>query len=378
MKTITISTENSETYSSISNFFIDHYMTEANGEFVKVYLYLVRLLNSNKDISVAKIADHFNLTENDICRAIKYWISRDVLRLNYDGNGQPTGIVILSLKTPTIGLKPSKDSVSFLRLVPNNPIDMEESSSQESTTIVDATESQTEPSTEAPEKPSYTKKDLADAFEDTDLSDIQYLIETLFGKPLTAANSSTVLYIYDSLKFDVDLFEYLIEYCVEMKKTNFRYMEAVAVAWYNDGIKTRKQAKAQTSTSKSLLSLVFKSLGIRSRIPTDAETTFINIWSKDFGFSKEIIKAACDKAILIHPNSANFSYVNAILDNWNKNGVKTLQDVERLDKEHTARNNTKPRSTGKISNFNNFPQTNMSSQLAEMEEFFLKEVNDDI
>ena len=75
MKTITISTENSETYSSISNFFIDYYMTDANGEFVKVYLYLVRLLNGNRQISVAEIADHFNLTEKDICRAIKYWVT---------------------------------------------------------------------------------------------------------------------------------------------------------------------------------------------------------------------------------------------------------------------------------------------------------------
>ena len=70
MKQITISTENCETYSSISNFFIDYYMTEANGEFVKVYLYLVRLLNKESNITVAQIADHFNLTENDICRAI--------------------------------------------------------------------------------------------------------------------------------------------------------------------------------------------------------------------------------------------------------------------------------------------------------------------
>ena len=83
MKTITISTENSETYSSISNFFIDYYMTDANGEFVKVYLYLIRLLNSKQQISVAEIADHFNLTEKDICRAIKYWVTKDALRLTF-------------------------------------------------------------------------------------------------------------------------------------------------------------------------------------------------------------------------------------------------------------------------------------------------------
>ena len=48
MSYITITTEKNETYSSISNFFIDYYMTSASGEFVKVYLYLVRLMSSSK------------------------------------------------------------------------------------------------------------------------------------------------------------------------------------------------------------------------------------------------------------------------------------------------------------------------------------------
>lgn len=115
MKTITISTENSETYSSISNFFIDYYMTDANGEFVKVYLYLIRLLNSKQQISVAEIADHFNLTEKDICRAIKYWVTKDALRLTFDGKGQPTGIVVLPLKAPEMELSTESDAFSLLR-----------------------------------------------------------------------------------------------------------------------------------------------------------------------------------------------------------------------------------------------------------------------
>ena len=78
MDYITISTESKETFSLISNHFIDYYMTDANGEFVKVYLYLVRLMSSKSPVSVAGIADHFNLTEKDICRAIRYWISEDV------------------------------------------------------------------------------------------------------------------------------------------------------------------------------------------------------------------------------------------------------------------------------------------------------------
>ncbi len=101
MSYITISTEAKETFSLVSNHFIDYYMTEANGEFVKVYLYLIRLLSSKAPISVADIADHFNLTEKDICRAIRYWISEDVLRLDYDASGQLTGITLLPLHEKT-------------------------------------------------------------------------------------------------------------------------------------------------------------------------------------------------------------------------------------------------------------------------------------
>ena len=47
MSYITISTEAKETFSLVSNHFIDYYMTEANGEFVKVYLYLCLLYTSD-------------------------------------------------------------------------------------------------------------------------------------------------------------------------------------------------------------------------------------------------------------------------------------------------------------------------------------------
>ena len=378
MKTITISTENSETYSSISNFFIDYYMTEANGEFVKVYLYLVRLLNNNSEVTVAGIADHFNLTENDICRAIKYWISRDVLKLSYDGKGRLNGIVLLPLHAPMLDMKMDTDAVSILNAASDTD-DEDDMASKENRPVLHAVpvaSSNTQSEFAAPSKPNYSKQQLVAAFEDNDLADIQYLIETLFKRPITPTNNATILYIYDTLGFSVDLFEYLVEYCVEMDKKNFRYMEAVAIAWYKDGIKTRNEAKEQSVIAKGISSVVFKALGIRRQMPTDAEMAFINTWSKDYGFSNDIIKKACDKAILAQPGSANFAYVNAILENWHKNNVKTMDDIDRLDKAFIAKsatNNLKANSN--VSSFNNFKQTKMDSQLEEMEQLFLREVN---
>ena len=197
MKTITISTENSETYSSISNFFIDYYMTEANGEFVKVYLYLVRLLNNNSDITVAQIADHFNLTENDICRAIKYWISRDVLKLHYDGKGQLNGIVLLPLHPPVSEFKLQSDVVSILRSDIDEPAKQEIVVAEPKLTVVPDTSTSQPVSTElaAPAKPKFTQADLEDKLNDDDWQDIVYQVETLFGKQISMRDIQTLLYV---------------------------------------------------------------------------------------------------------------------------------------------------------------------------------------
>lgn len=392
MKTITISTENCETYSSISNFFIDYYMTEANGEFVKVYLYLVRLLNTNSNITVAAIADHFNLTENDICRAIKYWISRDVLKLNYDGKGHLRGIVLLPLHAPAIDLKMETDAVSILRLDTASDNDTRVSSydnvsaaTKESAMPANipvaraniASPSNTELT--LPSKPKYSTVEINNAMKDSDFEDLMYLIETYFGRPITQTELTNILYIYDTLGFSSDLFEYLVEYCVERGKKNVRYMESVAIAWYKDGIRTRQEAKNQVYQTNSVAKTVFKALGIRSdRAITQAEIEFINTWTTDFGFSEDIIKKACETATLSKPTGATLKYVNGILEEWNKNNVKTLADIETLSKAHAAKvsmEKANAKASGNISNFNDFKQSTSDKDIDDMERRLRKEVN---
>ncbi len=79
----------------ISNRFIDEYMLNANGEFVKIYLYLLRALSATDyDVSVCHIADIFNHTEKDVIRALKYWEQTGLLRLSIDASNQLTNIHI--------------------------------------------------------------------------------------------------------------------------------------------------------------------------------------------------------------------------------------------------------------------------------------------
>ncbi len=64
----------------ISNLFLDKYMASANGDYIKVYLYLLR--HGEEAFSDGAAADALNLTDNDIRRAIRYWEKMGVVSSN--------------------------------------------------------------------------------------------------------------------------------------------------------------------------------------------------------------------------------------------------------------------------------------------------------
>ena len=80
----------------VPDFFLDNYMPGANGEYVKIYLYLLRCLKSDtQELSIPLIADKFDHTESDVCRALKYWEKMKLLKLEYDDSKQLTGVRLL-------------------------------------------------------------------------------------------------------------------------------------------------------------------------------------------------------------------------------------------------------------------------------------------
>ena len=81
----------------LSNTFIDNYMPEANGEFVKVYIYLLRALSSAPvSFSLEQMADRLLCTERDILRALKYWAKQQLLTLDFTDNNKLCGISLLT------------------------------------------------------------------------------------------------------------------------------------------------------------------------------------------------------------------------------------------------------------------------------------------
>lgn len=305
-------------FTAVPNTFLDDYMPKANGEFVKVYLYLYRCLNgADGALSISGIADKLNHTEADVHRALRYWEQTGLLALTYtDGN-------ILTDITLT-----SPEPVAAEEPTAGRPVMAEDLPA----------------AVPVPEKSTYTKAQLNKFLEMEDISQVLYIAQRYLGKTLSATETNTILYFYDSLRFPVDLIEYLIEYCVSRDHKSMRYIETVALSWAKQGICTVADAKDASLLYNKNCFAVMKAFGLTNRNPGNSELQLIQKWSKTFDFSLDLILEACNRTIqTIHQPS--FEYADSILSRWKSMGVKHLSDVQRLDEAHEKNRESRPEKT---------------------------------
>lgn len=294
------------TFTAVPNYFLDQYMPKANGEFVKVYLYLLRADNGCA-LSVSQIADRLKYTEADVMRALRYWEQEGLIRLGLDGET----LTEVALVCPP----PSESSPAVFG-------------------------EQAPKQTDIPPKPHYTVAQLNHFMELDDISQALYVTQRYLGRTLTSTETTTVLYFYDTLHFPADLIEYLIEYCVSRGKKSMRYIEAVALSWARQGIRTTEEAKNISSFYNKNCFAVMKAFGLQNRNPADTETAFVQKWTNTMGFSLDIILEACKRTIQsIHQPS--FEYADSILNSWKEKGVRHLSDIQRVDQQHKSSKDTK-------------------------------------
>lgn len=292
----------------LPNEFIDHYMIKADGEYVKIYLLILRLMNQNLPVQIDQLADTLELTQKDILRALKYWEKEGLLELEDSNSSLVKTQEEQTGKTRQEGLAPN-GSVSYptLSTLPTLP--------------------------QVPEKKSRNMSEMEKSIKGTDLEQTLYMAETYLGRPLSASELNSFCYISDSLHFSSDLLEYLIEYCISRGKKSVRYMESVAINWFQQGIDTIKKAKTESSQYTQNVFPVMKAFGI-NRNPGPAELDYIKKWNT-LGFETDIIIEACNRTLLA-THQASFPYANRILNDWKKSGVRNVADIRSLDQQFHA------------------------------------------
>ena len=356
----------------LPNRFIDQSMLRANGEFVKLYIYLLRCVGKGmNEIPVGFLADSLLCTEGDILRALRYWETQGLLSLQLLPDGAISSVSFTPLFASVTGdpaqstepLPEMKSAAGYAADSPDSFAEPEPLPEARSADIDFLRQPPDESinSYEASEEKRAER--LASLMQNEDVQQILFIAEQYMGKTLTPTETDKLIYFYDELKMSVDLIDYLIEYCVGKGHHSIRYIETVALAWKDDGVDTVEKAKKSSFTGRKEYFSILRALGIQGRSPVETEMRFMDKWIDEYQLPLPVIYEACNRTIL-NIGQPSFPYTDRILSDWHTSGVSSLNDINLLDETHQqSRTKKPPKGEPKSSSqakgggkFNNFSQ----------------------
>lgn len=368
----------------LENEFIDHYMVKANGEYVKVYLLLLRHMNRPGGMmSVPEMADILECTENDVRRALRYWKKQELLDYCDQaelGNAENRGAAAIPAIGDSIAVMPtdriggtahpngfvggpgaaaSIDNISVLQTLashtPAAESNMDGVPEIHAPIAEDVYKAASEPS-------GANIQQYRNRHDRKEFKELMFVAEQYLGKTLSSVDIDMITYFYDALHMSAELIEYLIEYCVENGHKSMHYIRKVALSWNEQKITTVSEAKSSAVLYNKNCYSILNAYGIKGRAPAASEIAYIRRWNDEYGFSLDLILEACNRTMnAIH--QPNFEYTDTILKNWLEKGVRHIKDIDVLDANYMKEKERRKKSAGKAGNtpkssknnkFNNF------------------------
>jgi len=275
-------------FTPVNNVFIEKYMPQARGEFIKIYLLMLKHnISGEFGVSSSILASSLNLLESDIMNALNYWNDQGVVKFTQID-------------------KMGNFNVEFLDLI----------------------DEQIKPKRQV---------DLLEALDSTNTKDMLKDIEMLLARPLSPNEMSTYLNWQKEFGFSSELILILMEYCISKGKSDSRYIEKVALSWYDLKITTIDQAQnliKKTEDKWVNIRKILTYLGINNTDIMKPQQDLIEKWLLIYKLPNEVILKACD-VCFERLNRADFKYIDGILTNWNKNNIRTLEDIALKDTKTT-------------------------------------------
>ena len=303
-------------FTPVSNVFLEKYMPKARGEFVKVYLLMLKYnIASEIGVSSQVLASTLNLLESDIMNALNYWNDEGVIKLVPIDKMNNFSIEFLSLDEESI--ENSRENINIL-----------------------------------------------EALNNSETTDMLKDIEKILARPLSSKEMEIYLGWQRDFAFPSELILILIEYCSSKGKNNFRYIEKVAESWHDMNIKTVEEAQhhiKQNEDKWSKIRRILSYLGMNTSEVMKPQEEMLEKWLFIYKFNMDIIQKACD-ICFERLNRADFKYIDGILSKWNQNNIRTLEDIALKDKNTNKANNKQYKNNynnnnnGKALRFNDFKQ----------------------
>jgi len=301
-------------FTPVSNFFITHYMLEADGTYVKIYLYTLNSCMHNSDsLSTSVIAETLNILESDVINSFKYWEKVNVMKVSSTNN---TILDIQFLELNEINIENTPINTSVINPPPSK-------SNVPKTISLD-------------NKPEYSPEELALYSNSPEIRQLFLIAERYFGKALSPAELNTLYSFYDWLRLPTEVIEYLLEYCISNGHNKMRYIEKVALTWSDADIDTIDKANQLINNYNKGYREIMKAFGISRREPAPPEIKYMKKWTSEYKFTIDIIIEACNRTMQ-NISTPSFQYTDSILSNWSKAKANTLEDIKALDQSFSKK-----------------------------------------
>ena len=264
---------------SIPDVFFTEYLSQATGDFIKVYLYLSFLSKYNKDVKINDLSKKLELPLKVIQDAIKYWEDLGLLiRKNQ-------GFIVVNIQEIELN-KVYKPKISMSS---SDIKRIQESKSR--ATVIDTINNE------------------------------------FFQGVMSPSWYGDIDLWFKKYGFDEEVMLALFRYCFNKSALHRSYITTVAEAWSKNNVKTfsdldlyyQKQEKI-----KIIANSIKKKLRL-SRNLSIYEEAYVEKWNITYGYNMDIIDLALKKTTSKY--NPSFEYIDKILTDWHEKGFKTVDKI---------------------------------------------------
>lgn len=266
---------------TIPDIFFTQYLPEANGDFLKVYLYILFLSKYDKDIKINDLSKKLGLSLNTIQDAIKYWEEQEVL------TKKSNGYILNNLQ-----------EIELYKLY----------------------KPKTSLSAEQVQKSAESQK-RANA--------IEYINNKYFSGLMPTTWYPDIELWFKKYSFDEEVMIALFSYCFDKSALHRNYIKAVADAWSKNNIKTYNDLESYYEKQEKINKIansISKKLGLNRGL-TQYEFAYIEKWNIDYNYPLEVIEIALKKTT--SKANPNFDYLDKLLTDWHDRNLKTVDEIQK-------------------------------------------------
>ncbi len=154
--------------------------------------------------------------------------------------------------------------------------------------------------------------------------------QNISGEMFSTAETEILIGMHDYLALSPEYIMLLFAHAKKLGKKSVRYVETLAIRFFDEGVtgytelEERLRAIEKTETAERFVRELF---GLRSRALIPKEKAMVEKWVHTMHYDKNIVQKAYEITVT-NTGKPSLSYANAILENWYKAGLSSLEEIE--------------------------------------------------